>query len=53
MKLRGNTFICEYSSEINNFISIKNSITGDEYIKKDIKQSIIELYGISIKIRLN
>lgn len=52
MKLRGNTFICEYSSEINNFISIKNSITGDEYIKKDIKQSIIELYGISNKNKI-
>lgn len=52
MKLRGNTFICEYSSEINNFISIKNSITGDEYIKKDIKQSIIELYGISDKNKI-
>ncbi|WP_300385065.1 DUF6259 domain-containing protein, partial [Clostridium sp.] len=49
MKLRGKTFTCEYSSEINNFISIKNSITGDEYIKKEINKSIIELYGLSNK----
>lgn len=49
MRLIGKTFICQYSSDTNNFSSIKNSITGDEYIKKDINQSIIELYGISGK----
>lgn len=46
MKLQGKTFTAEYSSDANNFISIKNLVTNDEYIKNNPKSPIILLYAI-------
>lgn len=47
MKLQGKTFTAEYSSDVNNFISIKNLVTNDEYIKNNPKSPIILLYAIN------
>lgn len=52
MNLRGKTFTAEFSSEINNFNSIKNTISNDEYIKKEVNVSIVTLYGIVNGIKL-
>lgn len=45
MNLRGKTFTAEFSSKYNNFTSIKNIISNDEYIKKEVNVPIITLYG--------
>ena len=45
MNLRSKTFTAEFSSKYNNFTSIKNIISNDEYIKKEVNVPIITLYG--------
>ncbi len=46
MKLEGKTFSAIFSPELNNFSSIRNLLTGDEYIKSAPQVPLICLYGL-------
>jgi len=46
MRITGRTFSAEFSSELNNFSSIRNLITNDEYIKFAPQVPFISLYAL-------
>ncbi|HHV13480.1 MAG TPA: hypothetical protein GXX75_24710 [Clostridiales bacterium] len=47
MRIKGKSYIAEFDKEINNFSSIKNSVTGMDYIKSAPQVPLLSLTGLN------
>lgn len=47
MELKTNAFRARFASEANNFVSLVNLATGDDYIKAAPRGPLVELYALA------
>ena len=47
MELKTNAFRARFAPEANNFVSLVNLATGDDYIKAATRGPLVELYALA------